>query len=98
VGTICLNVTRIFSISLYGYLYATSGDQLNAFHNVIGEVLFPIWIVAYLVVIIHIEDRLTMPAHQQLGSRRKVDTASKVTLKPNKAGGKLPRKRLGSVS
>jgi thaumarchaeosortase len=57
-GTIFLNVVRIFSIAYYGYAYATSGQQLDAFHNAIGEILFPIWIVIFLVLIIRIEDQL----------------------------------------
>ena len=57
-GTIFLNVVRIFSIAFYGYEYATSGQQLDAFHNVIGEVIFPIWIVAFLAIIIQVEGRL----------------------------------------
>jgi len=58
-GTIFLNVVRIFTISYYGYVYATSGQQLDAFHNAIGEVLFPIWIVVFLVLILEIEDRIS---------------------------------------
>jgi len=57
-GTVFLNVVRIFSIAYYGYAYATSGDQLDAFHNAIGEVLFPIWIVVFLAVILKVEDKL----------------------------------------
>lgn len=57
-GTILLNVVRIFTISYYGYVYATTGQQLDAFHNAIGEVLFPIWIVVFLVLILEIEDRI----------------------------------------
>jgi len=79
-GTVLLNVVRIFTISYYGYVYATSGQQLDAFHNAIGEVLFPIWIVVFLVLILEIEDRITprtrrekksteVPAHRP---RRKV--------------------------
>jgi len=58
-GTVFLNVVRIFTISYYGYVYATSGQQLDAFHNAIGEVLFPIWIVVFLVLILEIEDRIS---------------------------------------
>ena len=58
-GTVFLNVVRIFSIAYYGYAYATSGQELDAFHNAVGEVLFPIWIVVFLVLIIRIEDHLT---------------------------------------
>src|SRR5208337_3796937 len=57
-GTILLNVVRIFSIAYYGYAYATTGQQLDAFHNAIGEILFPIWIVVFLMLIIKLEDHL----------------------------------------
>jgi thaumarchaeosortase len=56
-GTVFLNVIRIFSIAYYGYAYAATCNQVNDFHNVIGEVLFPIWIVVFLASIIKIEDR-----------------------------------------
>jgi len=58
-GTVFLNVVRIFIISYYGYAYATSGNDLDAFHNSIGEFLFPIWIVAFLVIVLNIEGRLS---------------------------------------
>jgi thaumarchaeosortase len=58
-GTVFLNVSRIFFISYYGYMYATSGADLEAFHNSIGEFLFPVWIVAFLVIVLNIESRLS---------------------------------------
>jgi thaumarchaeosortase len=58
VGTVLLNVVRIFSIAYYGYAYAATCNQVNDFHNAIGEILFPIWIVVFLASIIKIEDRL----------------------------------------
>lgn len=61
VVTVFLNVVRVFSIAYYGYAYATSGQQLDAFHNTVGELLFLFWIVAYLFLIIEIENRLTRP-------------------------------------
>jgi thaumarchaeosortase len=57
-GTIFLNVLRIFTIAYYGYAYATSGQQLDAFHNSIGEILFPIWIAIYLVIVLQLENML----------------------------------------
>jgi thaumarchaeosortase len=77
-GTVCLNILRIFTISLYGYLYATSGQQLDAFHNSIGEVVFPIWIVGFLMIILSIEDRLNPIPTNRLEKTRKLDTAAKV--------------------
>ena len=58
IGTIFLNVARIFIIAYYGYAYAYTGQELDAFHNSIGEILFPIWIVVFLVIVLHVEGRL----------------------------------------
>jgi len=80
-GTIFLNVVRIFTISYYGYVYATSGQQLDAFHNAIGEILFPIWIVVFLVLILEIEDRISDKTSAGRKSKKKSepDSTRKVT-------------------
>ena len=78
-GTILLNVVRIFSIAYYGYAYATTGQQLDAFHNAIGEILFPIWIIVFLMLIIKIEDHLA-------GSRRG-------RVKPQSRGRRIKKER-----
>lgn len=57
-GTVFLNVLRIFLIAYYGYAYATTGQDLDAFHNSIGEILFPIWIVVFLGIVLNVEGRL----------------------------------------
>ncbi len=57
-GTVFLNVFRIFIIAYYGYAYATTGQELDAFHNSIGEILFPIWIIIFLVIVLQIEGRI----------------------------------------
>jgi len=77
-GTICLNILRIFTISVYGYLYATTGQQLDAFHNSIGEIVFPIWIFIFLMIIIWIEDRLNPIPKGAVGKTRNVDTPRKI--------------------
>ena len=58
-GTILLNVIRIFLITYYGYVYAVSGADLDAFHNSIGEFLFPVWIIAFLLIVLNVEGRLS---------------------------------------
>jgi thaumarchaeosortase len=63
-GTVFLNVTRIFIISYYGYVYATSGADLDAFHNSIGEFIFPLWILAFIVIVLDIENRLSARANR----------------------------------
>ena len=75
-GTVCLNIVRIFTISIYGYLYATSGQQLDAFHNVIGEIIFPIWIVLFLVIIIGIEDRIAPIPKKKVERTSNLDTVA----------------------
>jgi thaumarchaeosortase len=76
VVTVFLNVVRVFSIAYYGYAYATTGQQLDAFHNTVGEVLFLFWIVAYLFLIIEIENRLA-PARRVSTRRRKTTLKKK---------------------
>jgi thaumarchaeosortase len=78
-GTILLNVVRIFSIAYYGYAYATNGQQLDAFHNAIGEILFPIWIVVFLMLIIKIEDHLasSRPVRKKSHPRRRMKPRGK---------------------
>jgi thaumarchaeosortase len=63
-GTVFLNVTRIFLIAYYGYVYAVSGADLDAFHNSIGEFLFPVWILAFLLIVLNVEDRLSTRARR----------------------------------
>ncbi len=58
-GTVFLNILRIFTIAYYAYAFATSGQQLDAFHNSLGEVLFPVWIVLFLIIVLKIENQIT---------------------------------------
>lgn len=57
-GTVFLNVVRISIISYYGFCCATSSEGLDAFHNTIGQFLYPVWIIAYLSIVLEIEKRL----------------------------------------
>jgi thaumarchaeosortase len=65
VGTVFLNVLRIFIIAYYGYAYAYSGQELDAFHNSLGEILFPIWIVIFLAIVLQIESKRMALAKRQ---------------------------------
>jgi len=62
-GPFFLTVIRVFLIAYYGYLYATSGADLEAVYTLgrstIGERLFPLWILAFTVIIRNIENRLS---------------------------------------
>ena len=74
-GTMFLNVTRIFLISYYAYAYATSSQNVEAFHNSIGEILFPFWILAFLLIVLNIERRLSArtdrPASASAGTQNR---------------------------
>ncbi len=61
-GTYLVNIVRIFLIIYYG---AFIDVNLRMFHESIGEVLFTIWIVAYLLIVTAIEARLarTLRSH-----------------------------------
>lgn len=54
VGTFFVNIVRIFLIIYYG---AFIDVNLRMFHESIGEVLFTVWIVIYLLVVTAIEAR-----------------------------------------
>jgi thaumarchaeosortase len=77
IGTILLNVVRIFTIAYYGFAYAYTGQELDAFHNSIGEILFPIWIVAFLALVLHIEGRLARSKRQQRTARSRTARVSR---------------------
>ncbi|MEM2122388.1 MAG: archaeosortase/exosortase family protein [Candidatus Bathyarchaeia archaeon] len=55
-GTFSVNILRIFLITL---AVAYTDIDLRVFHESIGEILFIIWIIAYLAVIVYVEGRLT---------------------------------------
>lgn len=70
IGTFFVNVFRIFLISYY---VAFISIDVNAFHEVIGEVLFIIWVIIFLSSVLYMESRtnrsrslkiLSIPASQ----------------------------------
>ena len=81
-GTIFLNVIRIFTIAYYGYAYATTGQQLDAFHNSIGEILFPIWIAIFLVIVLQIENKI---AERSEPKKRRVSKGARGKVKARKS-------------
>ncbi len=91
-GTIFLNVIRIFTIAYYGFAYAYTGQELDAFHNSIGEILFPIWIVAFLALVLHIEGRLANNERRTTKSR-KTRASPRRAIARQKPRGKVTRAR-----
>lgn len=58
IGTAFVNVFRISLIGVYAYLYAHTLQDLITFHDVIGEVLFLIWIIVFVSLVVELETRL----------------------------------------
>ena len=57
VGTIAVNMIRIFSLSVYALKVTTDARQWEAFHQVAGELMFLPWLFAFLVVVMLVESR-----------------------------------------
>ncbi len=58
VGTVAINILRIFAISYTLAIYGI--EKAKAFHESFGEILFLVWIVVFLVVAVKIEDRISV--------------------------------------
>jgi exosortase/archaeosortase family protein len=56
VGTFFVNVIRITTIVLYATYYTAQSGLIDAFHNSVGEILFIIWIILYLLLVIRLEE------------------------------------------
>jgi thaumarchaeosortase len=56
-GTIGVNMIRIFSLSLFVLLVSTNPAKFEEFHGVAGEIMFLPWLFAYLFAVTSIETR-----------------------------------------
>jgi thaumarchaeosortase len=56
-GTILVNVIRIFSLSWYALKVTTDAAQWEEFHSVAGEILFLPWLFIFLLIVILIESK-----------------------------------------
>ena len=57
VGTIGVNMIRIFSLSWYALKVTTDAKQWEEFHSVAGEIMFLPWLFVFLLIVIIIETR-----------------------------------------
>jgi len=57
IGTIGVNVIRIFSLSLFVLKVSTNVSDFESFHSVAGEVMFLPWLFIFLLVVTYIETR-----------------------------------------
>ena len=57
IGTIIVNMIRIFSLSWYALKVTTDAQKWEAFHEIAGEIMFLPWLFAFLIIVIVIETR-----------------------------------------
>ncbi len=57
VGTIGVNMIRIFSLSVYALKVTTDAKQWEEFHSVAGEIMFLPWLFVFLLIVILIETK-----------------------------------------
>ena len=57
IGTIIVNMIRIFSLSWYALKVTTNAEQWEEFHSVAGEIMFLPWLFIFLLIVILIESR-----------------------------------------
>ena len=56
-GTMGVNVIRIFALSVYALKVTTNAQQWEEFHSVAGEIMFLPWLFIFLLVVMTIETR-----------------------------------------
>ncbi|MFY3740411.1 MAG: thaumarchaeosortase [Candidatus Nitrosomirales archaeon] len=57
VGTVIVNMIRIFSLSLFALLISTNAAEFEEFHSIAGEIMFLPWLAAYLFLVMHLEGK-----------------------------------------
>jgi len=57
IGTIGVNVIRIFSLSVFVLKVSTNVSDFESFHSVAGEIMFLPWLFVFLLVVTYIETR-----------------------------------------
>jgi thaumarchaeosortase len=56
-GTIGVNMIRIFSLSLFVLKVSTNAVEFEEFHSVAGEIMFLPWLFIFLLVVTAIETK-----------------------------------------
>ena len=57
IGTIGVNIIRIFSLSAYAMKITTDAEEWEAFHGIAGTIMFVPWLFIFLTIVIMIESR-----------------------------------------
>ncbi|MGI0010163.1 MAG: thaumarchaeosortase, partial [Nitrosopumilaceae archaeon] len=57
IGTIGINMIRIFSLSLFALKVSTNVAEFEEFHSVAGEIMFLPWLFIFLLVVTYVETK-----------------------------------------
>jgi len=57
IGTIGVNMIRIFSLSLFALKVSTNVAEFEEFHSVAGEIMFLPWLFIFLLVVTYVETK-----------------------------------------
>ncbi len=57
IGTIVVNVIRIFSLSIFVLKVSTNVNEFESFHGIAGEIMFLPWLFVFLLIVTYIETR-----------------------------------------
>ncbi len=56
-GTVGVNMIRIFSLSVFALKVSTNAAEFEEFHSVAGEIMFLPWLFIFLLLVTAIETR-----------------------------------------
>lgn len=70
IGTIIVNMIRIFSLSWYALKVTTNSEKWEEFHSVAGEIMFLPWLFVFLLIVILIESRRLKKLESQSNSQK----------------------------
>lgn len=65
IGTILVNVIRIFSLSWYALKVTTDAEKWEAYHQIAGEIMFLPWLFAFLLLVVLVETRRVKKLKQE---------------------------------
>ncbi len=57
VGTISVNMIRIFSLSIFALKVSTNVAEFEEFHSIAGEIMFLPWLFIFLLIVTYVETR-----------------------------------------
>ncbi|MDE1725349.1 MAG: thaumarchaeosortase [Thaumarchaeota archaeon] len=73
IGTITVNIIRIFSLSIFVLKVSTNVNEFESFHGIAGEIMFLPWLFIFLLIVTYVETKRI----KKLGTGQHESNASK---------------------